>query len=113
MNYSTGYVGAFGISDIFVPSSDYLKYISEYTYNVLKQRADKDGLLNSDDLIKEGTGPLAENFRTFNVDDKNLVIVFNPYKAGPYVWGIQTVAIPLSGLKSMISANGPLGEFSK
>ncbi|MBZ0202621.1 MAG: RsiV family protein [Ignavibacteria bacterium] len=113
LNYSTTSVGAFGIGDIFVPSSGYLKYISDYTYNVLKQRAEKDGLLNSDELIKEGTMPLAENFRVFNVDEKNLTIVFNPYKAGPYIWGIQTVAIPLSGMKEMISANGPLGDLMK
>ncbi len=113
LNYSTTSVGAFGIGDIFVPSSDYLKYISDYTYNVLKQRAEKDGLLNSDEVMRGGTMPLAENFRVFNVDDKNLTIVFNPYKAGPYVWGIQTVAIPLSGMKEMISANGPIGELIK
>ncbi len=109
MNYSTLSTGAFSISDIFLPGTDWLKYISDHCIKVLKKRALDDGLQNTDEMITSGAGTDAYNFRVFNIDDKALTITFNPYWVGPYVWGAQSVTIPLSELKGMIDPQGPAG----
>ena len=51
-----------------------------------------------------------ENYRNWYVENDSLRIVFNPYQAGPYVMGIQTVSIALSEMTAMIDPKGPL-EF--
>jgi hypothetical protein len=113
LNYSTLSTGAFSISDIFTPGTDWLKFISDHCIKVLKKKALDDGLQNSDEQISIGAGPDAYNFRVFNIDDKALTITFNPYWVGPYIWGAQPVTIPLSDLKGMIDPVGPAGELIK
>jgi hypothetical protein len=109
LNYSTTAVGAFGISDIFKKDTPYLKFISEYCINELKARARNDKLENVNEMIEQGTYAKEENFRVFTVTDNDLTIIFNPYKVGPWIWGIQSVTIPYSKMMDMIDLAGPLG----
>jgi len=113
LNYSATSVGALGLSDIFLKDKPYLKFISDYCMKELKARALKDKLDNINDMIATGTSANADNFRAFNVTQSELIITFNPYRVGPWIWGTQSVSIPYSEIKSMFDPNGPLGIFVK
>ena len=108
-NYSTTSIGMISnISDLFLPNSDYLNYISSYCIADLRAYAQKEGYNNIDDMIKQGASSDIKNFGVWNITVDSLVITFNPYQVAPYVFGIQTVSIPLSNLTNMIDPNGPL-----
>lgn len=112
-NYSALSVGTFLFSDIFLKDKPYLKFVSDYCRNELKERAKKDGLENVNQNIEEGTAPVDNSFSVFNVTKTELVITFNPYRVGPWIWGIQKVTIPYSKMKDLIDPKGPVGEFVK
>lgn len=107
-NYSTASNGVLNISNLFLVNSDYLNYISKYSMSQLKAYAQKEGYNNIDDMINQGASPDTKNFNTWNITEDNLVITFNPYQVAPYVFGIQTVSIPLSNMTGMIDPKGPL-----
>jgi hypothetical protein len=46
-------------------------------------------------MIAAGTKPDAKDFGQFQVDAGGLLLVFPPYQVAPYVYGTQTVAVPL------------------
>lgn len=112
LNYSITSVGAFGLSDIFLKDKPYLKFISDHCIRELKKRAAEEKV-DAEETINEGAAPIESNFRVFNVNDKELLITFNPYQVGPWIWGSQTVSIPLSEIKSMIDPEGPLSSLVK
>jgi len=60
-------------------------------------------------MITQGASPSMENFSTWSISNDNINIIFNPYQVAPYVFGIQTVSIPLSSMLKMIDPKGPLG----
>jgi hypothetical protein len=113
LNYSITSIGAFGLSDIFLQDKPYLKFISDYCMKELKARAIKDKLDNVNNMIEQGTSQKEDNFRVFNVNTKELIITFNPYQVGPWIWGTQSVSIPYNEIKNMIDPSGPLGTFIK
>ena len=113
LNYSAASVGAFKLADVFIKDKPWLKFISGYTRNELIARAKKDKLDNSGGNIEEGTAPVEDNFRVFTVNGKGLTIIFNPYRVGPWIWGIQSVEIPYSEMKDMIDPGGPLSSVIK
>ncbi|GAB3035087.1 DUF3298 and DUF4163 domain-containing protein [Oleiagrimonas citrea] len=59
-------------------------------------------------MIDDGTRPTAQNFGEFLVDGggldapPSLVLVFSPYQVAPYVYGAQTVKVPLKDFASML-----------
>jgi hypothetical protein len=112
LNYSTTSVGAFALGDIFQKDKPYVKFISEYCITELKKRASEEKV-NAAENIDEGAAPVEDNFRVFNVSSTALIITFNPYKVGPWIWGVQTVTIPLREIKSMVDPNGPLSSVIK
>lgn len=108
-NYSTTNIGLLSsMSDLFLSTSDYLNYISNYCIADLRAYAQKEGYTNIGDMIIQGASPDIKNFNTWNITIDSLVITFNPYQVAPYVFGIQTVSIPLNNMLSMIDPNGPL-----
>jgi hypothetical protein len=112
LNYSTTSVGAFKLGDIFLKDKPYVKFISEYCITELKKRAAEEKV-NASENIDEGAAPVEDNFRIFTVNNKELTIIFNPYKVGPWIWGVQTVSIPLGEIKNMFDPNGPLSSVIK
>lgn len=107
-NYSIISTGILSISNLFLSNSDYLNYISNYCITQLREYAQKEGYTNIDDMITGGASPELKNFNTWSIKNDNLDIIFNPYQVAPYVFGIQTVSIPLSNMTSMIDPKGPL-----
>ncbi len=106
-NFGTTSPGPLNISDLFLKNSDYLNYLSNYSIKHLKDYAQKEGY-SIDDMIMQGASPDVKNFNTWNIKNDSLVITFNPYQVAPYVFGSQTVAIPLSSLINMLDPSGPL-----
>lgn len=107
-NYSITSTGILSLSNLFTAGSDYLNYISAYCINELQTKARKEGYDNIDDMITRGASPEKNNFSNWIIRDDSLKIVFNPYRVAPYVFGIQTVSIPLSSMMSFIDPKGPL-----
>ncbi len=111
-NFSATSIGTFKISDIFLKDKPWLKFISDYCIKVLRKRA-ADEKVSADENITEGAGPLENNFGVFNVNENELIITFNPYQVGPWVWGIQSVSIPYSEIKNIVDPSGPLSSVIK
>jgi hypothetical protein len=112
-NYSYTTKGLLSIDSLFSPGTGWLEYISDYCIKELISRAKRDQLDNIDDMITGGASAKSDNFSIFTVNEQTLDIVFNPYRVGPYVWGIQTVNIPWKGLIKMLDPKGPLGFMVK
>ena len=110
-NYSTIAYGEIdSLGKLFRKDSDYLGFLYGYCNFKLRENARSEGYDNITDMIDEGTSAKEENYRNWYVENDSLRIVFNPYQAGPYVMGIQTVSIALSEMTAMIDPKGPL-EF--
>lgn len=96
------------ISGLFLHQSDYLKYISDYCKMDLKMNAERNGYTNINEMIETGASPDVKNFSVWNLTEDMLNITFNAYQVAPYVFGIQSVSIPLSNMTNMINPEGPL-----
>ena len=108
-NYSIIYDSLLlNIADLFRSVSDYLKFISDYCIASLRENAMKNGYTNIDEMITDGASPDINNFCVWNLTEDSLILTFNPAQAAPYVFGIQTVPIPLSSMTDIINPEGPL-----
>ncbi len=88
---------ALALSDIF--QGDYLDTLSSISRSQIAAAQAP----NADtEQINAGTAPDAKNFADFFFDNREFVILFAPYQAGPYAAGPQTVRIPLSELSSVL-----------
>ena len=96
------------ISGLFLHQSDYLKYISDYCKMDLKMNAERNGYTNINEMIETGASPDVKNFSVWNLSEDMLNITFNAYQVAPYVFGIQSVSIPLSNMTNIINPEGPL-----
>ena len=74
----------------------------------LKMNAQRNGYTNINEMIETGASPDVKNFSVWNLSEDMLNITFNAYQVAPYVFGIQSVSIPLSNMTNMINPEGPL-----
>lgn len=96
------------LGDLFQPNSNYLKVISDYCIKDIKKSD-----LTEDEWIRNGAGPKAENYQSWNITPEGLQITFDAYQVAAYAAGPQEVIIPYSALKSIIKPDGPLAAFIK
>lgn len=100
------------MGDLFVANSGYLRRISEFCVQHLKDRLVKDG--SSDDKwIETGAAPDPANYKFFTLNRDEIVILFPQYQVASYAAGPQKVGIPYKNLEDIIDRDGPLGEFMK
>ncbi len=99
------------LADLFTPSSDYLKIISDYSIEDLKRQTEGNGYEPNMEWIKKGAGPEEINYECFNLTREGLIIMFNEYQVGSYVEGSKEVIIPYSELKDIINPEGPGGKY--
>lgn len=85
------------LSDLFLPTSDYLDVIANYSKKAITAKK-----ISDDKWIQEGTKPTAENYSTWYFTDKGIGIIFNTYQVAAYVYGEQTVELPLSVISSFV-----------
>lgn len=85
------------LSDLFVPGSDYLQPIADLAKKEITAKK-----ISDENWIKEGTKPIQENYSIWHFTKKGIAIVFNTYQVAAYVYGEQTVDIPLSLISAMV-----------
>ena len=103
------------LSDLFRPGADYLDTVAAYSINDLKRQSKEAGeeAMLSDDDIEEGASAKADNYRSWNLTPKGLMITFDAYQVGPYAAGPQFAVVPYAALKEIIRTDGPLAPFVK
>lgn len=87
------------LKDIFIKDSmwlDGLSYIS--TEKVVAKLGDNADL----DWVNTGIGLDPANLNVWELNQKNLIITFNPYQVAPYAAGVITIEIPFTELKEYI-----------
>lgn len=102
LNYDLEEKQVIELSDLFLPDSNYLDVLSNYTRGVLSTR------LTNKEMVNKGTEATAENFKNWNIKPNGLLITFEEYQVAPYVNGAQTVLVPYSVLKRVISNHSPI-----
>lgn len=90
------------LADLFKPNSNYLKIISDYAISDLKKHL---GDMSDEETIRNGAGAKAENFQSWNLTNKGLMINFDPYQVAAYAAGSQQVIIPYNKLKAVMRAD--------
>lgn len=102
-----------GLADLFANPQQALAQLARHARSTLQQRllADMPGdasaqaraewLANMRRMIRAGTEPKADNYRSFIILTQGgkatgLRLVFSPYQVAPYVYGTQTVDIPVA-----------------
>lgn len=98
------------LADLFKPNSNYLKIISDYSIQKLKTEA---GEMSDDEWIKTGAAPEANNFSSWNITDKGVLITFDPYQVAAYAAGPQEVLIPYSQLKNILRDGTIVSDLAK
>lgn len=101
-NLDTGNV--IQLSDLFKPEENYLSTLSNYTSHFLLKR------LPNKEMILAGTKPTPENYQNWNLKPHGIVLTFDEYQVAPYVEGAQTVLIPYSALKTILSSESPIAS---
>ncbi|MCL5773768.1 MAG: DUF3298 and DUF4163 domain-containing protein [Firmicutes bacterium] len=99
------------LSNLFRPSSNYLKTLSQYCINYLLKEAKKnspDGYYSEVGLIKEGASAKEENYKNFYLNSNGIIIIFLPYQVAGYAAGTKEVFIPYKKFKNIIDPNGPI-----
>lgn len=87
------------LSDLFLPGSNFLKFISDFSISTLKKQT-KD--FSDDEWIAGGAGPKIENFKSWYLTKDTLEIIFDQYQVAAYVAGPQYVSIPFEKLRPFL-----------
>lgn len=89
------------LADLFTPGADYLGVLSTTA------RAKLSGVIGGTvdtGMIASGTTPDEKNFSNFFFDNKDFVILFDPYAVAPYSSGPQTLRITASALGNILKS---------
>lgn len=85
------------LADLFLPNAQYLKSIAQFCKQAITKKKISDA-----NWIAEGTKPTLENYSTWYFNNKSIGILFNTYQVAAYVYGPQSVDIPLSVISSIV-----------
>lgn len=85
------------LTDLFVPGADYLNPIAVSAKKTITAKK-----ISDEQWINEGTKPTAENYSVWYFTDKGIAIIFNSYQVAAYVYGPQTVEIPLALIANLV-----------
>lgn len=85
------------LGELFKPNSNYLKVISKYCIDSLKQRP-----LVSHEHIEDGAAEKIENYSMWNITPRGLLITFPPYQVASKAEGAQQVLIAFRILKNIL-----------
>ena len=104
INYDLGAGRELGLSDLFLPGSNYLEAISNYCLEELRKQP------YSDSFTTSGAEPTLENYRNWNITPEGLMITFDTYQVAPGAAGPQIILVPYEQVKSQINPQGPLKD---
>jgi len=111
LNYDVKNRKKVALADLFQPKSNYLSVISAYCIKDLQDQSKKNDML-TEDQIKEGAAPRADNYGAWTITRKGLWITFDAYQVAPYAAGPQHVLVPFSALKSIVKPDGAIGNLA-
>ena len=111
MNFNLTNGEYINFSELFRSDSDYLQYISDFCIFDLKRSGRENEIEFDDEWLNTGAGPIEENFKSYNITEKGLIITFNDYQVGPYVIGQQEVLIPYEKITNIVNLDGLLKPF--
>lgn len=103
LNYDLDGGRVLGLSDLFLPGTDYLEVLSSYSLEDLKQQ----GVLT----WEEGALPEPQNYQSWNITPEGLRISFDEYAVAPYAAGPQVVVVPYAVLADVIDPEGSLAAY--
>lgn len=85
------------LNDLFLTNTTYLNSIAQFCKQVISKKKSFDA-----NWIAEGTKPTRDNYSTWYFTSKGIAIVFDTYQVAAYVYGPQTVTVPLSIISSLL-----------
>lgn len=90
LNYDLENSREIKLSDLFKPNSNYLKFISDQSIELLlnQQEESKD-----EDWIKSGASAETKNFESWNITKNGLKFTFDAYQIAPYVAGPSSIVL--------------------
>jgi hypothetical protein len=98
------------LADVFKPGADYLKTIAAYSISELKKF---EGFKDHPQTVEEGAAPKAENYQTWFLSPKGLIVGFAAYQVGAYAYGTPYVTIPFSELRDAMKTDGVAANLMK
>ena len=112
LNYDVKNNRKLSLSDLF-SGKNYLSVISNYCMKDLRDRAKKDSdSMISEDMMKTGALPQADNYRAVAITKKGLWVTFDPYQVAAYAAGPQYVLVPYSALKDIIKPDSAIAPLA-
>jgi hypothetical protein len=104
LNYNLDTGEPLELEDLFQADTDYLTVIADYVNQVLAKR------LSNKEMLANGMTPTASHFKNWNIKPNGLLFTFDEAGVAPYVSGAQTVLVPYTVLKTIISPDSPIAE---
>ncbi|RUR27500.1 DUF3298 and DUF4163 domain-containing protein [Legionella qingyii] len=86
------------LADLFRPETNYLKPIASFCSKKITEKN-----LSDKKWIEEGTKPVEKNYKIWSFSANGINIIFDTYQVAAYVYGPQTVKIPLSQISSLLN----------
>lgn len=103
LNYNLDKNQRIELNDLFLPGSNYLNTLSEYSYSVLYKRL-------GNKSRSGGAAPINENFMIWNMKPNGILITFGGSQVAPRGFGTQTILVPYSALTEIISPDAPIAN---
>lgn len=107
LNYNLDTNQNLTLSDLFLPGSNYLDALSNYTRGVLNRR------LHNDGRIPDGTSSSPDNFANWNIKSNGIVITFDTGKVASNTNGTQTVLVPYAAVSDLLAPDSPISDCIK
>lgn len=95
LNYSLLTGQRLTLLDLFENSDEAIKLMAQWSYTELARRFS--GSLR-EEMLKNGTQPVPENFAALTLTPTGITVCFQPYQVAPWAAGAQKVAMPLEEL---------------
>lgn len=111
-NYDLARGRALRLSDLFKPSSDYLKTISDACNRELRRRFKGESFPDAE-RIAGSVEDVVGDEKKWLVSRDGFVVVFDSMQFGPSGSGENTVVVPFAALKNSIRPDGPLARFAE
>jgi hypothetical protein len=111
-NYDLAHGRALKLADIFKPSSDYLKVISEACNRELRKQFEGESFPDAERIAESVEGVVGDD-KKWLVSKEGVVVVFDSTEFPPAGAGEHQVVIPFAALKNFIRPDGPLARFVK
>jgi hypothetical protein len=109
LNYDLNAGRTLKLSDLFRPGSNYMHAVSDFAIKELKKKLAPDP---DEEWIERGAAPDSQNYKSWNITRRGLVVTFDPYQVASYAEGEHVIIIPYAALRSVINMDGPLATLA-